>query len=63
MIPGTIRNIMSYGVFVQFAGQLVGLSPNKVSILRFFNQFSDWLLITPMQQIILTDFNNYIQEI
>ncbi|XP_076101163.1 protein RRP5 homolog [Mytilus galloprovincialis] len=29
MIPGTIRNIMSYGVFVQFAGQLVGLSPNK----------------------------------
>ncbi|XP_052099288.1 protein RRP5 homolog [Mytilus californianus] len=29
MIPGTIRNIMSYGVFVQFAGHLVGLSPNK----------------------------------
>ncbi|CAG2221342.1 PDCD11 [Mytilus edulis] len=32
MIPGTIRNIMSYGVFVQFAGQLVGLSPNKVRV-------------------------------
>ena len=32
MIPGTVKNIMPYGVFIQLVGGLIGLAPNKVSI-------------------------------
>ena len=34
LLPGTVRKIMDYGVFVDLGGGLVGLAPNKVAFLN-----------------------------
>ena len=33
LLPGSIRKVMDYGVFVDLGGGLVGLAPNKVYVL------------------------------
>ena len=36
ILPGFVKKVMSYGVFVEFSTGIFGLAPNSVSTLAFF---------------------------